>query len=172
MRTFTQKPLLIGLGAGLIAALFYSLVQDASLNCLILLGIVALAVAAGVLAASGWVAPPPGSVPPPSERSPTPPNPRGDQVRAAAIAGALTGLGLGVAGLIRIIGPIFDPALAAQIDAALAQRGAQGVSSGPIITVGFACGGVIVLLLFPAIFSGLGALGGYIWTALRPAPRA
>jgi hypothetical protein len=163
----------LAFGAGWIAAL---MAQPA-----------ALALAAAVPAApgsvggappeAGWTtpgeaAPPAGSLaPPPPAPAAKPPSVRARQVRAAAIAGALGGIGWGLAGMAAIAGQATSATLASQINAQMEQNGLPAGSGDSVIGVVLICTGCVVLLIFPALCAGLGALGGYILTAVRPAAR-
>ena len=150
-------------------------------------GAQAIVAAAGApvgLAPAPWAPPPPGAAeagagPGPSPYGPPPPNApakgpslRGLLVRAAAWAGALSGVGWGLAGMAAIAAQAGDNTIMTQIQSQLEAQGAQGVSAQTVVTLVLACTACVVLIVFPALSAGIGALGGYVWTALRPAPRA
>jgi hypothetical protein len=98
------------------------------------------------------------------------PSARSQRVRAAATAGGFAGLGWGLAGMAKIVLEITDPAFAAQLDSLLSTSGGLPAGSGgTLLGVGVLVAGCFALILFPAVGAGLGAVGGYILTAVRPA---
>jgi hypothetical protein len=217
MRTPTQTGIIVGAAAGLLAALIYWFLQGTTLGWLVLILELALALAAGIIAAQmarpgaldttprfrpaggppgaeaaptpltpltggpepgGWtpaggVAPPAGGLaPPPSQAAMyRPPSIRGQLVRAAAVAGALSGVGWGLAGMAVVAAQTGNTALMSQIESQLGESGLPAGSSTGVVSIVLLCTGCVVLLLFPGICAGVGALGGYILTAIRPAVR-
>jgi hypothetical protein len=183
MRTPTQTGIIIGAGAGLLAAVLYWVMQTPELNGLLILLEILIATGAGVVAAMihvynptiGRAAPAPAAAPlgAPSlpTAPPTPPSARSQRLRAAATAGGLAGLGWGLAGMAKVTMQITDPSFTAQLDSLLASYGSSvpAGSSGTILGVGVLCAGCFAIILFPAVGAGLGAVGGYILTAVRPA---
>jgi hypothetical protein len=90
-------------------------------------------------------------------------------VRAAATAGGLAGLGWGLAGMAKVVIQITDPALSGQLESMMASYQMPAGSGGTLLGVGLLVAGCFALILFPAVGAGLGAVGGYILTAVRPA---
>lgn len=183
MRTPTQTGILVGAGAGVLAAGIYWAMQLPALNGLLILLEILIAATAGGVAALIHVynpalpapapAPVVGGVPGPPAVPPAPPSARGQRVRAAATAGGFAGLGWGLAGMAKVVLEITDPAFATQLDSLLSTSGGLPAgSSNTILGVGVVVAGCFALILFPAVGAGLGAVGGYILTAVRPtAPR-
>lgn len=182
MRTPTQTGILIGAVAGLLAAVLYWAMQIPDLNGLLILIEVLIATGAGVVAAlihvynpalrAPAVAPAPAPLGAPAlpQAATTPPSARSQRVRAAATAGGLAGLGWGLAGMAKVVIQITDPAFSTQLDSVLSTTGGLPAgSSGTILGVGVLVAGCFALILFPGIGAGLGAVGGYILTAVRPA---
>jgi hypothetical protein len=183
MRTPTQTGILVGAVAGLLAAGIYWAMQTPALNGLLILIEILLASGAGVAAALihiynptiGTAAPAPAPAPLGAPTLPTappaPPSDRSQRLRAAATAGGLAGLGWGLAGMVKVVLQITDPAFSAQLDSLIAQSGGSlpAGSGGTILGVGVLCAGCFALILFPGVGAGLGGVGGYILTALRPA---
>ena len=176
MRTPQQTGILVGLVAGLVSVALYWLLQAPGLNGLLLLLEVLVAAGAGVAAALLQPIAPTVTVnlpatPPPTMATPSAPaalpSPRGQRVRAAAIAGAIAGLGWGLAGLGRVTIQLTDPALSSQLASQLAPYGIASTAT-TLLTTGLIIGACFALVLFPAVCAGLGALGGYVFTALRP----
>lgn len=185
MRTATQTGILVGAVAGLLAAGIYWAMQIPALNGLLILLEILIAATAGGVAALRHVynpalrapapAPTPvvGGVPGPPAGPPAPPSERSQRVRAAATAGGFAGLGWGLAGMAKVVLEITDPAFATQLDSLLSTSGGLPAgSSNTILGVGVVVAGCFALILFPGVGAGLGAVGGYILTAVRPtAPR-
>ncbi len=185
MRTPTQTGIITGAGAGVLAAVIYGLMQTPELNGLLILLEILIATGAGVVAAMlhvynpaiGATAPvaAPAAAPLGAPALPTaprtPPSARSQRLRAAATAGGLAGLGWGLAGMAKITVQITDQSFTTQLDSMLAQYGnsVPAGSSGTILGVGLLCAGCFAIILFPAVGAGLGAIGGYILTAVRPA---
>jgi hypothetical protein len=183
MRTPTQTGILVGAVAGLLAAGIYWAMQTPALNGLLILIEILLATGAGVAAAMlhvynptwGMAAPAPAPTALGAPTLPTAPpvaaSDRSQRLRAAATAGGLAGLGWGLAGMAKVVIQITDPAFTTQLDSLIAGSGGSlpAGSSVTILGVGVLCAGCFALILFPGVGAGLGAVGGYILTAVRPA---
>jgi hypothetical protein len=181
MRTPTQTGILVGAVAGLLAAGIYWAMQIPELNGILIL--IEILIAAGAGAVAAWMhvynpavgAPAPAPAPavlgaPAGAAAPVaPPSDRSQRVRAAATAGGLAGLGWGLAGMAKVVIQITDPALSGQLESMMASYQMPAGSGGTLLGVGLLVAGCFALILFPAVGAGLGAVGGYILTAVRPA---